>query len=260
MRGALALLFLTSACGGVASSAGGGAGGVGGDAGGNAAWNSFGGISGSGASSGSGPGGAASGGNGFGGIAGSPNGGSSGTGSQVVCPSTTRGPALVPAGIIAGNGFCIDRTEVTEEQFSEFVRDVGAPSAVGDLLPAVCGFKKRFGPLNFRSASILPMRRVDWCDAATFCAWSGKRLCQAVGDPDYDYTPVITATNSEWFYACSNGGTQRFPWGNNSQPSACNARCDDNTCDLDGRERVATRSTCEGGIEGVYDLGGNQIE
>lgn len=48
------------------------------------------------------------------------------------------------------------------------------------------------------------MRRVDWCDAATLCAWAGKRLCQAVGSPDFD-SATITAANSEWFYACSDG-------------------------------------------------------
>lgn len=145
MRSSLALLFVASACGGVASSAG--VGEVGGDnAGGTSAGKSFGGNSGGGAAGGSaaGSGATASGGNGFGGsstggTAGSPNGGSSGASGQVVCPNTTRGPALVPAGSIAGNGFCTDRTEVTEEQFSGFLRDVGEPSAVADLLPGQRG-------------------------------------------------------------------------------------------------------------------------
>lgn len=231
MRAGLLLLFLTGACGGVASGAEesgglGGSGNVGGSWGGKP-------------------------------VAGSGSGGSAGVSDRVICPDTTRGPALVPAGSIAG-GFCIDRTEVTEEQFSAFLRDVGGASAVADLLPAVCDFKERFGPSSFRSASSLPMRRVDWCDAAAFCAWAGKRLCQAVGSPDFD-SATITAANSEWFYACSDGGVQRFPWGNESQPLACNARCED-TCGTDLREKVGTRGTCQGGVAGVYDLGGNQAE
>jgi len=286
MRSTLALLFLTSACGGLVSGGPGEAGGRGGEgAGGSSAGNSFGGSSASGAAGGgfggsaaggnghggsaaggfggTAAGGAAAGGSGFGGSsngggAGASNGGSSGASSQVVCPNTTRGPALLPAGIIAGKGFCIDRTEVTEEQFDGFLRDVGDPSAAPDLLPAVCDFKQRFGPVNFRSSSILPMRRVDWCDAAAFCAWAGERLCQPVGEPVYDSAP-ITAQNSEWYYACSAGGTRRFPWGNDPQPLACNARCSD-TCDRDLREKVGTRGVCQGGVEGVYDLGGNQRE
>jgi formylglycine-generating enzyme required for sulfatase activity len=176
----------------------------------------------------------------------------------VVCPETSRGPALVPAGVIAGAAFCIDRTEVTEEQFDAFLRDVKEPHAVLELMPEVCAYKQRFGPVNFRSNLIYPMGNVDWCDAATFCSWAGKRLCRAVGEPDYS-SAQPTAANSEWNYACSNAGTQRFPWGNDPQPLACNARCRDN-CRSDLREKVATRTTCQGGIEGVYDLGGNQTE
>lgn len=123
------------------------------------------------------------------------------------------------------------------------------------LVPEVCSFKEGFIPPGASSVGGLgyPINNVDWCEAATFCAWAGKRLCRGEGQP------APSANNSEFYAACSDAGQRRFPWGNEPQPLACNARCK-YVCNDDLREKVGTRSTCEGGVPGVFDLGGNQLE
>lgn len=178
---------------------------------------------------------------------GPPDGGPDADASPAVsCPATHGAMVLVDAGALV---FCIDSTEVTNAEYDKFLAatDGGVPGALDGGIPDGCA-----GNLTFtRSGAGLdqatfPVARIDWCDAHSFCAWAGKRLCGKANQGD--------ASSGEWFAACSNAGTRQFPYGNTYDASACNDNASVAT------EAVGTNLGCQGGVSGVFDMNGNVTE
>jgi formylglycine-generating enzyme required for sulfatase activity len=166
------------------------------------------------------------------------------------CPVGLPGPALVQVG-----DYCIDATEVTQAQFEAFLSatlDAGTP-------PAPCNWAT--GSETYRSympsdaGGNRPAVGMNWCGAYQYCLWAKKRLCgkRGGGPLGASTNDATDSTKSEWFNACSKGGTQTFPYGAAYSSNACNA----------GTGQVAdvgAYATCEGGYAGLYDMVGNVLE
>jgi formylglycine-generating enzyme required for sulfatase activity len=99
-----------------------------------------------------------------------------------------------PAHPVTVKNFFMDRTEVTNAEYSEFVRETkyNPPSGwTGGAAPA--GQEQR------------PIRDVSFADAQAFAAWRSKR----------DNTTYRLPTEEEWEYAARNGDQDTlYPWGN----------------------------------------------
>jgi formylglycine-generating enzyme required for sulfatase activity len=162
------------------------------------------------------------------------------------------GSPMVDAG-----GYCIDRTEVSNAQYAAFL---GAGPDVAMQSPD-CAWNDHFERQDLTTEEVLPafapnevdlpVANVDWCDAAAYCAWAGKRLCGKRGGGAVAFD-ARASTASEWFAACSRGGTRAYPYGDTFDVSACAV--------TGSYHAVGSDPRCAGGIDGVYDLIGNVWE
>ncbi len=163
--------------------------------------------------------------------------------STAPCPKASAGRPLVRVGC-----FCIDATEVTEQDYAQFFEaaQINMPT-----LPAGCEYKTAAGlrPSAANPGPGYPARGVDWCDAAAYCAWAGKRLCGRVGTGGSIGSLEPWASELQW--ACSAAGQRRYPYGSEFRAGAC---ADDT------KFRIVGSPGCEGGYTGVFDLSGNVAE
>jgi formylglycine-generating enzyme len=155
-----------------------------------------------------------------------------------------KSPDAVGVGRLDQSCILMDSTEVTGSQYQKFLDDVKS-SSVG-LGPAVC---QGNNPLLLETGTVLvdnePVTNVDWCDAASFCAWAGKRLCAS-----YDLNGSV---NSEFVSACTDGDHADFDY-----QSLANAK----VCQGDGAANVVTvksLTSCKTPT-GVFDMVGNSSE
>jgi formylglycine-generating enzyme len=210
------------------------------------------GTSGASGSAGQGGGGAGAGGNNMGGSA----------GATLQCP-TGKGPIMLVATTPNTTSYCIDRTEVTNQQYSVFL----ASSPNLGAQPAYCSWNTTFVPEQTNGECVgsydpdmspnNPVRCIDWCDAKMYCEWAGKRLCGEVKGTgplaavDYD-----NPNRSQWYNACSLQGMNVFPYGNTYQGTACNGLDSINVSVIP----VTQATLCVGGYSGLHDMSGNVAE
>jgi formylglycine-generating enzyme len=168
------------------------------------------------------------------------------------CPGTA-GPIMVALPL----GYCIDSTEVTRAQYKAWLDT--SPSTSGQI--AECSWNTNYTPtsdwpptdkLNY------PVVYVNWCDAYAYCKAVGKRLCGKIGGGANDYRDFNDATKSQWFSACSSGGTNRYPYGNEFNPTTCNSREAGYLSPL--AVKFLTNCQPSAPYAGVYDLSGNIAE
>jgi formylglycine-generating enzyme required for sulfatase activity len=127
--------------------------------------------------------------------------------------------AAYPPHAVRLSAYCIDRNEVTVEQYlacsqtgkcprpSMTVRLSGATVQARRKLDALCNAREPDGHGDH------PMNCIDHSSAASFCASTGKRL----------------PTESEWEYAARGPDGRVYPWGDESPSSdrmnGCGAEC-----------------------------------
>jgi len=160
-------------------------------------------------------------------------------------PSCGRCP---PATLVDAGGFSIDATEVRNGQYAALL-EVDFDAAV---VPAGCEWKSGFEPEDWADDldPNLPVVNVDWCDASVFCAWTGKRLCGAIGGGPANWKLGDDAETDQWYRACSKAGEDPFPYGTAYSASSCNGR----EAEVGALAPVASMLGCEGGLPGLFDM------
>jgi formylglycine-generating enzyme required for sulfatase activity len=155
-----------------------------------------------------------------------------------------HGPAgvhIVPSGGFPA--FCVDATEVSVGQYREFYEGNVFPLPAS-IFPVQCDWKANeksaFRPLGHGAApgsedyiwghyenkteEDRPVFGVDWCDAAIFCGWAGKRLCGSDDADDRHIEPSGPEwrRSGEWFRACGGPNGTLFGYGTTPIEGYCN--------------------------------------
>lgn len=130
-----------------------------------------------------------------------------------------------PPHFVAVGPFFMDVTEVTNQQYAEFL------NATGQVAPT--SWKDGVYP---ETEANYPVTGVTWYEAAEYAAWKGKRL----------------PTEAEWEFAARGPEGRTYPWGDEWDPTLANA----------GGQLKGLRPVGQGGASpfGIYDMSGNAWE
>ncbi|MBI5534000.1 MAG: SUMF1/EgtB/PvdO family nonheme iron enzyme [Deltaproteobacteria bacterium] len=210
-----------------------------------------------------------------------PDGGDAGqeTGQQPGCTGLP-GPAMVELSSPNGVKYCIDGTEVTQAHYAAFFADTKATpgsehpecTANPSYDPEVPFFPEGtpcgHGDWSPAQTPNRPVVCVDWCDAFAYCKWAGKRLCGKIGGEPAAYgtssdLQAAGASESEWYNACSQGGTTVYPYGDAYEAKTCAGYESAPGGQIQTNTDVGTFSNCKGKappFSSVLDLSGSVYE
>ncbi len=205
------------------------------------------------------------------------------------CPTGLPGPKLVALPAPDGSTYCMDQREVVNSEYQDFLKAVGGK--LSDP-PPECSWNTALVPElydptdpnnddpgtgkcsvnTWNNDPSFAVVCVDFCDAWAYCSWAGKRLCGVHGAPGNSVNVMTeeqasaagNSTASEWFNACTQGGTTKFPYGDAYVASRC---VDDAKMKADGLQARSTKDTTNSACHGtkapfdeVYHLSGNAKE
>jgi hypothetical protein len=171
------------------------------------------------------------------------------------CLSSGRGPELIRA-----EGFCIDATEVTNRQYQAFLEESDLskqpPGCIDENFSFVPGSIYALWPPP-AGREDHPVVNIDWCDAASFCSWAGKRLCGPIKAGAIEPKQATMPSLSRWASACTRAGTWKLPYGPDVKTGLCNVA----QANLPVRTvPVGSLPGCQGGYDKLYDMVGNVEE
>jgi hypothetical protein len=144
-----------------------------------------------------------------------------------------------PPAILIQGSFCIDSTEVTVAQYTAFLAAKGGDTS--GQSPLCSGWNNSLVPVGWPPAGPdnQAVSGVNWCQAAFYCQWAGKRLCGTPDGGPGDPSGWTDPTQSQWFNACSHNN---------------------DGLDYDAGKPLPSLSTCTGGYPGLFDMSGNVFE
>lgn len=195
----------------------------------------------------------------------SSSGGTTGAGGAGVCSGVcgTPGCGVCPSTpVVVVDAYDIDATEVTMASYQAFVDTRPDPANQ----PPTCGWNTSFAireddpdndcgePLDRAVLADRPVICVDWCDAHAYCAWAKRHLCGRIGGGPLTRPEAEDPAQSEWHRACTNAGTQAYPYGDVFDETRCNTSASNwGAIPIDVGQAVG----CEGGYAGLFDMSGN---
>ena len=187
-------------------------------------------------------------------------------GTPAVCKDSDapgkHGPTMKGIGFPDGHCVWIDETEVTFEQYQEFLDSKPSVTTQAQF----CQWNDQYeqdeacltddNDIAYNSSSKAPIVCVDQCDALAYCEWAGKQLCKR------EYTGSPKTETDIWYAACAGyNDSNVYPYGDEVRTDICNGNDkEDNGCpSACTLAPVGTLSQCTNS-QGVFDLVGNAAE
>lgn len=151
--------------------------------------------------------------------------------------------------------YCIDEHEVTNGQWKQFA---AAPETERTAAtPEHCSWNTTPPTVVADPATDdYPRGKVNFCDAKTYCAWAGKRLCGNIDGGMNYLSDFNNAAKSQWHNACSGGGARIYPYGDTYDEAKC-------ATGSSTPVKPKTFTNCHGAaapFDAVFDLSGNVDE
>lgn len=152
---------------------------------------------------------------------------------KFIMGSDTRLPDEGPQHVVTLRAFRIDKYEVTNLQYKQFI-----------------GASSRKSPDHFRNRTFPkdkadhPVTFVSWEDARDYCAWAGKRL----------------PTDAEWEKAARGTNGRMFPWGNEFALNKANTPMRWQSLKQEGDTTPVGSFAAGISPYGLYDMSGNVWE
>lgn len=181
-------------------------------------------------------------------------------------PPTVYVQMGLPGSTVTGG---IQATEVTRAQYARFVEATGGTPPPGQIaecaenqsvVPAAsCMSKPEVCKQSATECARHPQVCVDWCDAAAFCSWAGKRICSGPGGVSIPSTAWADPSQDVWYAACTSNGKYDFAYGSSFVPGACNTK----ESGLGSTVEVGSLPGCtspDPDFAGIFDLFGNVAE
>ena len=177
-------------------------------------------------------------------------------------PKTPKGMVFIPAGELTrgtesnrANQICLKNSKVCKQSWFKDEEPVHTVRLNGFYIDIYEVTQKEFrqvmgeNPSDF-AGSNLPVERVNWYEADSYCKKLGKGL----------------PTEAEWERAAKGGVGSTFPWGENAESKKanfcdqrCNKRWQESQFD-DGYRHTAPVGSFPANGYGVFDMAGNVYE
>jgi formylglycine-generating enzyme required for sulfatase activity len=146
---------------------------------------------------------------------------------------------------VSDYGFYIDKNEVTNGQYAEFLNAKGNQSEGGvtwlEIESSDALIEQRGGRFSAKSGyGNHPVIEVSWYGAQAYCAWAGKRL----------------PTEAEWQQACQGKDGRTYPWGN-GEPNGTNANLTDANTSYSWSQKSVNDNYAHTAPVGSYPWGGS---
>jgi formylglycine-generating enzyme required for sulfatase activity len=166
---------------------------------------------------------------------------------------------------IQGGGiYCIDAVEVTNVAYNGFLS--ANPTTASQ--PAYCSWNVGWTPHGGwpypSMQGNFPVSWVNWCQAAAYCNYQGRRLCGKIGGGSASQGIANDFTQDQWFNACTANGVNCsgggcYPYGTVYNPTQCNGVewVDGGSM---GPADYNSLTSCQGGSVGLLNMSGNVAE
>ena len=182
-----------------------------------------------------------------------------------LCQTTCQCPSGMLVVPIQGAGiYCIESLEVSYSSYDVFYN--ANPSTT--IQDPWCSWNVGWTPAGaWPYAQIVqtePVRYVNWCQAAAYCKYQGRRLCGKIGGGSVAQASFADYTTDQWFNACTAqdancNASGCYPYGTAYGPTNCNG-IDSVDGGSHGPEVPSSLMACQGGEVGLFNMSGNVAE
>jgi formylglycine-generating enzyme required for sulfatase activity len=183
------------------------------------------------------------------------------------CAGTCQCPTGMQVTPIQGGGiYCIDSIEVTNASYNVFFSANPTTATQDPWCSWNVGWVPSGGWPYPTNNGNYPVSYVNWCQAAAYCKYLGRRLCGSIGGGSVAQSSANDYHTDQWYNACTANGANCspspggcYPYGTTYSPTLCDGH-DSIVGGSTGPEAFTSLNNCQGGTVGLLNMSGNVAE